>query len=77
MSGEKIVEWLFIPCETFMSSSYFDVDSHKRKRKHVSPSCLSGEKAGSLSTQDHVQPLSHQRGCRQVDALTEPGQKLI
>lgn len=72
MSGERIVEWLFIPWETLMSSSYFDLASHKRKRKHVSPSCLGRE--GRQSTSE---PLSQQRGCRQVDGLTEPGQKLI
>lgn len=48
MSGERIVEWLFIPWETFMSSSYFDLASHKRKRKHVSPSYLRREGKQSL-----------------------------
>lgn len=58
MSGERIVEWLFIPWETFMSSSYFDLASHKRKRKHVSPSCLRRE--DRQSTKEPVQLLSHQ-----------------
>lgn len=59
MSGERIVEWLFIPWETFMSSSYFGLASHKRKRKHVSPPCLRREGRQSTGARSAAHTSRH------------------
>lgn len=39
ISGERIVEWLFIPLETCVSSSSFDVSRYVEGKETMSPSC--------------------------------------